>query len=169
MSPIEVFNTLRELIMNEVKTLPTVEPHSLSSALTQNLADTYGLLLKTQNFHWNVEGLQFFALHGAFETQYQELFAAVDEIAERIRTLGFKVDAGLGSFAERSRVKDGGADLTAEQMIGALVDAYETANHGLRDTLELATDDEGTLALVGERLAAQEKTQWMLRAFLGSR
>src|SRR3546814_17854549 len=69
-------------------------------ALEQSLADTFTLALKTQNYHWNVVGSNFFSLHYLFEEQYKDGFAAADEIAERIRALGAPAPGGLRAFHE---------------------------------------------------------------------
>jgi len=61
---------------------------SVAAGLKQLLADSYTLYLQTHNFHWNVTGPRFRELHLLFEEQYTELATAVDDIAERIRTLG---------------------------------------------------------------------------------
>ena len=66
----------------------------IAEGLSRLLADTYTLYLKTHNFHWNVKGPMFQTLHLMFETHYTELALAVDEIAERIRTLGFPAPPG---------------------------------------------------------------------------
>ena len=79
----------------------------IAEGLGTLLADSYTLMIKTHNYHWNVEGAHFPALHALFEGQYTELFAAVDEIAERMRALGAKAPAGLHAFGDLSAVKDG--------------------------------------------------------------
>ena len=66
---------------------------NIADKLASALADTYTLMLKTQNYHWNVTGYRFQPLHSMFEEQYENLFEAVDLLAERIRALGFLVPA----------------------------------------------------------------------------
>ena len=73
--------------MKTIKTPKTKRDSQLPAALNQVLADSYALLSLTHLAHWNVEGSAFFALHTAFQTQYEEIFTAIDEIAERIRAL----------------------------------------------------------------------------------
>src|SRR6056297_2871651 len=75
-------------------------------SLRQVLADSYALLGQTHICHWNVEGPGFFALHTAFEEQYTELFTAVDEIAERIRSLGAYAPGGLNNLADLAGMKE---------------------------------------------------------------
>ena len=78
---------------------------AVADGLAQLLANTYTTYLKTQNFHWNVIGSDFYALHLLFEKQYEELSEEVDEIAERIRALGFSVDATFSDLASSQKLK----------------------------------------------------------------
>ena len=86
----------------------------IADGLSRFLADAYTLYLKTHNFHWNVTGPMFNALHVMFETQYTEQWAALDEIAERIRALGFNAP---GSYAEFTRL----SSIQEEPGLGATV------------------------------------------------
>ncbi len=70
------------------------------------LADSYALMALTHLAHWNVEGPNFFGLHTAFQTQYEELLIAIDEIAERVRAVGAYAIGGLGKFAEKAQMKE---------------------------------------------------------------
>jgi len=81
------------------------------------LADSYMLMLKTHNYHWNVTGPQFHAVHGLFEGQYTELFEAVDEIAERIRMLGEKTPGTFKAYAEVTSIKDGNENASMADML----------------------------------------------------
>ncbi|MDA3875873.1 MAG: ferritin-like domain-containing protein, partial [Halothiobacillus sp.] len=75
------------------------ERQAIAGGLSKLLADSYSLFLMTHNFHWNVTGPQFNSLHLMFETQYTELFTAVDEVAERIRSLGVFAPASFKKFS----------------------------------------------------------------------
>src|SRR5436305_292999 len=92
------------------------ERAGIAAGLSRLLADTYTLYLQTHNFHWNVTGPMFQTLHLMFETQYQELAEAVDEIAERIRALGFPAPATYSEFIELSSIQETRGRLSAEQM-----------------------------------------------------
>ncbi|MEL6723823.1 MAG: Dps family protein [Pseudomonadota bacterium] len=132
------------------------------------LADSYTLYLQTHNFHWNVTGPQFRELHLLFEEQYTELATAVDEIAERIRTLG---DAGPGTyraFAELSSIEEVDGVPDARDMIVALQTAHEQVVKSARAVLKTAqdADDESSVALISDRMRIHEKTAWMLRSML---
>src|SRR5690606_13975717 len=92
----------------------------IADGLSRLLADTYTLYLKTHNFHWNVTGPMFNTLHLMFETQYTELALAVDQIAERIRALGFPAPGTYKDYARLSSIKETEGVPSAEDMIRLL-------------------------------------------------
>jgi len=136
--------------------------------LSTLLADTYSLYLKTQNYHWNVTGPQFSALHLMFEGQYQELALAIDLIAERIRALGAKAPAGYKEFSVLTVIKDGRSDLSAEKMVLDLTQDNETIVRRVRESFSAVdkATDEATADLLTQRMQYHEKTAWMLRSTL---
>lgn len=138
-------------------------------ALSHVLADNYTLYLKTQNFHWNVTGPHFQQLHVLFQTQYEELAAANDEIAERIRSLGHKAPGSFTAFAKLATVKEADADLTWQKMIETLAADQDKICESLNKTLKLAqeVDDEPTIDMMIGRLSLHQKNKWMLQAHLG--
>src|SRR5215204_3201047 len=89
----------------------------ISEGLSRLLADTYTLYLKTHNFHWNVTGPMFQTLHLMFETQYNELALAVDQIAERIRSIGFPAPGTYSAFSSLSSIEEDEGVPTADEMI----------------------------------------------------
>lgn len=139
---------------------------SVSGALTKVLADVYLLYLKTQNFHWNYVGVEFYALHLLFEKQYEELAEAIDEIAERIRALGFFVEATTDAFKKISSIEEDGRLLPGNEMLRDLITGHETVIRELRNLSNLAEkhNDPATVDLVGRRLNVHEKFAWMLRS-----
>ncbi|TCS38762.1 Dps family protein [Reinekea marinisedimentorum] len=139
---------------------------SIADGLKRLLADSYTLYLMTHNFHWNVVGPQFRDLHLMFEEQYTELATAVDDIAERIRTLGVSVPGTYRSFATLSAVKEVEGVPSAQEMIVILSKANEQVVKTARSVLKTAQqgDDESTASLVSDRMRVHEKTAWMLRA-----
>jgi starvation-inducible DNA-binding protein len=141
---------------------------ALSDGLYRVLADTYALYLKTQNFHWNVTGPEFFALHLLFEKQYEELAEAVDEIAERIRALGFYVDAAFSSFKKTSSIHDETKVLNSKEMLTNLIEGHETMIRNARKVAEIGDKDGdfATVDMLGRRLGAHEKMVWFLRSSL---
>jgi starvation-inducible DNA-binding protein len=141
----------------------------VAEALKKALADTYTLALKTQNFHWNVTGPQFSSLHVLFETQYTDLQAAVDIIAERIRALGVKAPGGFKAFAGLTRISDGDEQAPAESMVRQLRDDQLKIASTFRDVFALAEQysDDASADLAIERQQQHQKNSWMLSAILG--
>lgn len=140
----------------------------LSDCLNQVLADSYALLSLTHLAHWNVEGPGFFALHTAFQTQYEELFTAVDEIAERIRALGAYAIGGLSTLAAKANMEEFSAPLNQDDYVRALVSANEKLVRDLEITRDVAgevNDPESQDLMIG-RITLHQKTIWMLRSFL---
>jgi starvation-inducible DNA-binding protein len=138
----------------------------IAEGLKRLLADSYTLYLQTHNFHWNVTGPQFRELHLMFEEHYTELAVAVDDIAERIRTLGVAAPGTYKAFAELSSIKEVEGVPGAADMVVTLTHGHEQVVKTCRDVLKKAqdADDESTAALVGDRMRVHEKTAWMLRA-----
>jgi starvation-inducible DNA-binding protein len=130
------------------------------------MADTYALYLKTQNYHWHVRGPQFRALHELFDTQYHELADAVDEIAERMLALGYHAPASFKAFEALKTITDGDSNANANQMLKDLATDHGALIRDLNQSIALAQaeKDEGTAALLSDRIAAHEKARWMLNA-----
>lgn len=141
---------------------------AIASGLKDLLANSYTLFVKTHHFHWNVTGPMFNTLHAMFEEQYNELFLAVDMIAERIRSLGEYAPGSFAQFSELATVKESTEVLPALKMVRELVSDHETIVRTSRKVLEVAADagDDSTADLVTERLRFHEKTAWMLRSIL---
>ncbi|WP_218311767.1 Dps family protein [Alteromonas antoniana] len=140
----------------------------IAEGLKKLLADSYTLYLQTHNFHWNVTGPQFRELHLMFEEHYTELAEAVDEIAERIRTLGIAAPGTYKSFSQLSSIEEVEGVPEATEMVRLLTHGHEQVVKTSREALKLAqdADDESTAALVSDRMRVHEKTAWMLRAML---
>ncbi len=138
----------------------------IAGGLSKLLADSYTLYLQTHNFHWNITGPQFRELHLMFEEHYTELAVAVDDIAERIRTLDCPAPGTYKEFARLSSVKEVDGIPAAAEMVDILTKGHEQVVKTAREVLKLAQagDDESTIALVSDRMRIHEKTSWMLRA-----
>src|SRR5690606_3954732 len=110
----------------------------------------------------------FFSLHNAFEAQYNELFSAVDELAERIRAKGGLAPGGLAKLAEMAGIEEIPEDSTAEVMVSHLVKANEKLLADLKVARERAgkAGDAETEDMLIARTQVHEKTVWMLRSFL---
>lgn len=140
----------------------------IAGGLTRLLADSYALYLKTHSYHWNVTGPRFRDLHLMFEEQYTELATAVDDIAERIRTLGYPAPGTFREFLELTSIEEVAGAPAAEDMVTDLVTAQEIVVRTCREVLPAAQEvnDESTAGLVAERMAIHEKAAWMLRSAL---
>lgn len=140
----------------------------LIDALRLVVADTYALIGQTHLCHWNVRGPSFFSLHTAFEEQYNELFAAVDEIAERIRAKGALAPGGLANLAGMAGIKEIAEDSPARDMVEHLVTANEKLLTDLATAKALAGEsgDSESEDLMIARIQVHEKTVWMLKSYL---
>lgn len=141
----------------------------VAEALAQVLAGTYLTQLKTQYYHWNVTGTHFSSLHVLFEGQYNALAAAVDEIAERIRSLGFPTPGTFREFAALAEIpEDKTLPSDWSAMVKNLLAANEALARHLREHLADVQDagDEGTADLFIRRLQEHEKAAWMLRSYI---
>ena len=138
------------------------------AALSQLLADSYTLYLKTHNFHWNVSGPMFTTLHTLFETQYTELALAVDEIAERIRALGAPAPGSYAAFSKLTGLKEAEGIPSATDMIEQLADDQDAVAATARRVARLGEqcDDPASADLSIRRVEVHEKNAWMLRSHL---
>lgn len=144
------------------------ESHKVAEALAKVLADVYLLYTKTQNYHWNYTGPEFYSLHLLFEKQYEDLAESVDEIAERIRALGHVVEGTMRAFLKRSTLKEDDKPIHSSKMLAQLLADHRTIINELRKLSDLAerSGDPATTDLMGRRLNAHEKFAWMLESNL---
>ncbi|QUW23213.1 DNA starvation/stationary phase protection protein [Sporosarcina sp. Marseille-Q4063] len=124
---------------------------------------------KLHNYHWYVKGHQFFTLHAKFEELYNEATAHMDEIAERILTLGGDPVATLKEHLEQSVVKEAAGDEKADKMVAIIVDDFSAIMESLKKGMDEAAKvgDDMTEDLLNATYQSIEKHQWMLNAFLG--
>ena len=155
-------------ISMEAKLMTKEIETSVIEALSHLLADTYTLYLKTHNYHWNVTGPMFNTLHTLFETQYNELALAVDEVAERIRTLGAPAPGSYKAFTVLTSIKEETGVPKAMQMVENLVADQEAVVRSAKHvvTAAEAADDEATADLGIRRIDIHQKNAWMLRSHL---
>ena len=148
--------------------ISTEDRAKIVESLSTVLADAYMLYLKTHNFHWNVTGPMFSSLHVMFEEQYTEQWTALDDIAERIRSLGHFAPATYKRYAELSSITEEANVLSAKDMIRQLVDGNEILTRTLRAGVKVADelDDFPTADMLTTRMDVHEKNAWMLRSFL---
>ena len=138
----------------------------VAKALAEALADTYRLVFKTHAYHWNVEGALFYPIHTLTETQYENMFAAADEIAERSRALGQIAPSTLNDVIEASIVKDADTLPSAQEMVEDLAADHEKVAKRMHKVITLAEvhEDPVTADLMTARSAFHEQAAWMLRA-----
>ena len=151
--------------------ISTDDRQAIATELSHFLADAYTLYLKTHNFHWNVTGPMFNALHNMFETQYTEQWTALDDIAERIRALGYNAPGSYAEFIKLSSIKEEPGATEApdwREMVRQLVVGNEAVCRSARKAIDVAddADDEPTEDLLIQRLQTHEKYAWMLRSLL---
>src|SRR5262245_18158448 len=137
-------------------------------ALSNLLADSYTLYLKTHNYHWNVSGPMFTTLHTLFETQYTELALAGDEIAERIRSIGAPAPGSYAQFSELTKLKEAIGVPPAIEMVEQLVHDQVLLTQAARKVVAAAerAGDQASADLGVRRIQIHEKNAWMLRSHL---
>jgi starvation-inducible DNA-binding protein len=140
----------------------------IAEGLARLLADNYSLYLKTHNFHWNVKGPMFQTLHVMFMEQYNELWLALDLIAERIRALGFPAPGTNSEFARLTSIEETAGVPEAREMVRLLVQGHEAVARTARKIFPVVekSSDEPSADLLTQRLQVHEKTAWMLRSLL---
>lgn len=137
------------------------------TALNALLADEFVLYTKTLNFHWNVVGHDFKPLHDFFRQQYEELFVAVDDVAERVRTLGGDALGSMSKFLATTRLKEAtDKTLLSQEMLRVLLADHEVIICTLRENIELSAKvgDMGTNNFLTDLMEKHEKMAWMIRA-----
>ncbi|HYC37489.1 MAG TPA: Dps family protein [Usitatibacter sp.] len=141
---------------------------AIADGLARLLADNFALYLKTHNFHWNVTGPMFQTLHLMFEEQYNELWLALDAIAERIRALGFPAPGTTAALGKLSSIPETQGVPEASEMVRILVEGHEAVARTARKIFPVVdkASDEPTADLLTQRMQVHEKTAWMLRSLL---
>ena len=147
------------------------ERNSVAEELTKVLADSFAVYLKTHGYHWNVRGPEFFSFHNLLEQQYRDIWAALDEIAERIRALGVLAPQSFSGFGNLTSIKDGEPDKEAIPMLKELLADHDTLIATARKAFQVADEagDEASADLLTQRLAAHAKFAWRLRSTPGGR
>lgn len=143
---------------------------AVCNLLNMLLADEYVIYTKTRNYHWNVTGRNFMEMHKFFEAQYKELDEVVDEVAERIRTLGHLAEGSLQEMLTLTRLQENtDEEISASLMIEHLLHDHETIVRLIRQDLETCADlnkDLGTSDFLTGLMQRHEKMAWMLRCYL---
>lgn len=134
--------------------------------LKKVVANSFALSLKLQNYHWNVEGKNFKSLHELFEEQYNELSDAIDDLAERLRALGSKVEASFSVFSNLSDLSEGDHNSDSAKMVQDLITDHDSLSKMLNEGIKISQDegDEATADMLIARIQAHDKASWMLRS-----
>ena len=138
----------------------------VAAALSDTVIDTYRLIFKTHAYHWNVEGALFYSIHKLTEEQYEEMFGAVDVMAERIRALGKLTPMSFATLAHDSVIDDLDQTPSAREMVEDLAKDHARLAHRMHAAIKIAEKehDDVTADLLTSRSAFHEKAAWMLRA-----
>jgi starvation-inducible DNA-binding protein len=122
-----------------------------------------------RGYHWNVTGNNFFELHLKFEELYNDLFLKIDEVAERILTLGSRPLHRFSDYAQNSSIKESNEGANGLNAVAEILEAFQNLILKQRKILAFSEDlgDEGTGALMSDYIREQEKLVWMYSAYLG--
>jgi starvation-inducible DNA-binding protein len=122
-----------------------------------------------RGYHWNIKGEKFFELHVKFEELYNDLFLKIDEVAERILTLGGVPTHNYSAYQQMSGISESGKTSDGKQSVAEILESFHHVLVLQRELLDYAAEagDEGTNALMSDYIRAQEKQVWMYSAFLG--
>ncbi len=148
----------------------------LDTKKASELAEKLNILLaiysifyqNTRGYHWNIKGEKFFELHLKFEELYNDLFIKIDEVAERILTLGHSPNHRYSDYKTASEIVESKEVSDGMKAVGEIISSFKTIITFQRELLALSAeiDDEGTNALMSDYIRAQEKLVWMYSAFL---
>lgn len=140
----------------------------IAKSLQKVVDNSYALMALTHHAHWNIEGEGFFDLHKAFQSQYEELFEAIDEIAERIRAIGHYATGSVDHFAKAGSMGTLPLTGSATKLVKGLLDVQKRLVEELKDVRDLAAEleDKETEDLMIGRIRVHDKTIWMLDSYL---
>tara|TARA_R110000772_G_scaffold73353_3_gene160413 strand:- start:180 stop:683 length:504 start_codon:yes stop_codon:yes gene_type:complete len=141
----------------------------VAKALSKALADSYTLYVKTLGVHWNVTGPAFYSLHKLTEEQYEDLHAAADAIAERVRALGQIAPASYDEFKKLSKIESSKIPMQASEMLDELIADNEIAAKRFREFVAIAEEAEDvfTADMLTARIGQHEENIWMLKSMRG--
>jgi starvation-inducible DNA-binding protein len=154
--------TLNKIGLEKTKT------ESLAQLLNDLLANYSVFYQNTRGYHWNIKGANFFELHLKFQELYNDLLIKIDDVAERVLTLGFHPEHRYSSYNESSEIKESKKISDGEMAVVQIIEALKILIKKQRHILQLSseTNDEGTNALMSDYIREQEKLIWMYSAYL---
>lgn len=140
----------------------------LAVKLNELLADYSIFYQNIRGYHWNIKGDKFFELHGKFQELYENLFIKIDEVAERIRTLGHTPNHKFSVYQQEAKVKESSEVSDGTKDVQDTLESFKIIITLQREILDLSADaeDEGTNALMSDYIREQEKLVWMYSAYL---
>ena len=147
----------------------STEKSKALAELLNDLLSNYSLFYQnSRGYHWNIKGEKFFELHVKFEELYNNLFIKIDDIAERILTLGFAPEHKFSSYSVKAEIKESADVSDGKKAVEDILNAYKIIIKKQRHILTVASEieDEGTTALMSDNIREQEKLVWMYSAFL---
>lgn len=149
----------------------------LETNKTKELADKLNVLLanysvfyqNTRGYHWNIKGDTFFELHEKFEELYNDLVLKIDEVAERILTLGYTPEHQYSEYVKVSEISESAKESDGKKAVNHILDSFKVTLKHQREILDLSGDagDEGTNALMSDYISQQEKLVWMYSSYAG--
>lgn len=148
--------------------LNNTQSQQLAQALNQLLANYQVFYMNTRGYHWNIKGKEFFELHAKFEEIYTDLQVKIDELAERVLTLGYQPMHSFSSYLDTSDISEHTDATDGVSTMTGLVNGFSSLIAQQRHVLAVASEsgDEGTAALMSDYIREQEKLVWMLNAWL---
>lgn len=149
--------------------LEQADAASLATKLNKLLSNYQIFYMNVRGFHWNIKGQQFFELHAKFEETYNDLLLKIDEIAERILTLGQRPQHAYSTYIDNSDIQEAKDVHEGRDCVKNILESYQVIIRLQRELLTQAADagDEGTSSLMSDYIKEQEKTAWMLTSYLG--
>ena len=149
--------------------LSTQASEDLAVKLNGLLSNYQIQYMNARGFHWNIKGKNFFELHLKFEEIYDQLLLKVDELAERILTIGGQPLHAFSDYLERAEIQEAKNITDGNEAVATLLNGFTLLLKQQREILGVASDaeDEGTAALMSDYIKEQEKLVWMLKAYLG--
>lgn len=148
--------------------LNTEKSKELAELLNDLLANYSAFYQNTRGYHWNISGDKFFELHLKFEELYNDLFIKIDEVAERILTLGHTPAHKFTDYLAITRIAESNEVTDGKKAIQEILEAFQTLLTKQRHILTLSgnINDEGTNAQMSDYIREQEKLVWMYSAYL---
>lgn len=142
---------------------------AVASEMNKVLADEFVLYTKTRNYHWNIEGSNFMELHKFYESQFEQFDQIIDDVAERIRSIGHTADARLKDYLKNTHLEEPDYTNDQQQQMKNLLNDHETIIRNLRDLIDVFSEkhkDEGSADFVTGLMQEHEKMAWFIRSYI---